>query len=190
MIEWMGTPRMWRFLSAALALPAVLVLAGCQGAPTAVADSAAQAEYRLDAGDAIQVDVYNQRDLSGRFVLDTAGRISLLKAGAVDLRGATLRQAEERIAEQLKVELRAPAVSVNIVEHRPVFVTGEVRTPGKYPFANALTVLKAVALAGGYGPRGSRNRIVIVREDGTRLRASESSSLRPGDTVDVGESLF
>jgi len=180
----------WRTWSAALACAALLALTGCQQAPIAVADTAAPAEYRLDAGDQIQVDVYNQRDLSGRFVLDTAGRISLLKAGAVDLRGITLRQAEERIAEQLKSELRAPVVSVNIVEHRPVFVLGEVRTPGKYPFANSLTVLKAVALAGGYGPRGSSQRLVIVREDGTRMRASESSLLRPGDTVDVGESLF
>jgi polysaccharide biosynthesis/export protein len=190
MIKRTGILRNWRWLFVALACPALLVLAACQQPPIAAGNRAPQTEYQLDSGDQIQVDVYNQRDLSGRFVLDTAGRISLLKAGAVQLRGATLRQAEERIAEQLKAELREPVVAVNIVEHRPVFVMGEVRAPGKYPFSNALTVLKAVALAGGYGPRGSNQRIVIVRQDGTRERASEDSFLHPGDTVDVGESLF
>jgi polysaccharide export outer membrane protein len=190
MTQWLDNARMSRSLSLVAVWAALLGAAGCQEAPIAAAQPQAPSEYRLDSGDQIQVDVYNQRDLSGRFVLDTGGRISVLKAGAIELRGATLREAEARIAQQLKSELRAPVVSVNVVEHRPVFVTGEVKTPGKYPFGNALTVLRAVALAGGYGPRASSRRTVIVHEDGTRTAASENSPLRPGDTVDVGESLF
>jgi protein involved in polysaccharide export with SLBB domain len=189
MITWKETLDTCRFLCSVLGCTALVVSTGCQQAPLADELKAA-AEYRLDSGDHIQIDIHDQRDLSGRFVVDTSGRVSLLKAGAIELRGATLREAEKRIAEQLKLELRRPIVSVNIVEYRPVFVTGEVRTPGKYAFANALTVLKAVALAGGYGPRASSRHLVIVREDGTRLPALESSLLRPGDTVDVGEGLF
>ncbi len=177
-----------RALRALLALLALLALWACQAPPPAPAPLAG--EYQLDSGDVIQLDVYGQKEFSGRFTLDTAGRISVVKAGAVDLRGTTLREAEGRIAEKLAVELRAPVVAVNIVEHRPVFVTGQVKSAGRYPYANGLTVLKAVALAGGYSPRGSSQRLFIVREDGARVRVNENSALSPGDTVDVGESIF
>lgn len=177
-----GAARLVAFLLLSLVLTACETVAELPPPPAG--------DYRLDAGDVIQVDVYGQKEFSGRFTLDTSGRISLLKAGAVDLRGATLDDAGTRIAAKLSAELRAPVVAVNIIEHRPVFVTGQVKSAGRYPYAQGLTVLKAVALAGGYGPRGSSQRILLVRDDGTRARVNENTVLRPGDIVDVGESLF
>jgi polysaccharide export outer membrane protein len=165
-----------------------LVLAACETVTELPPPPAG--EYRLDAGDVLQEDVYGQKEFSGRFMLDTTGRISIVKAGTLELRGATLADAGALITEKLSAELRAPVLAVNIIEHRPVFVTGQVKSGGRFPYAQGLTALKAVALAGGYGPRGSRQRIAIVREDGTRARVHENTLLRPGDIVDVGESLF
>jgi len=163
-------------------------LAGCARLPMVA--SAGPGDYRLDAGDTIQVSVYDQKDLSGAFMLDSAGRVSLLRAGVVPLRGQTLREAERQIAESLKGELKNPEVTVNMVEYRPVFVSGEVQRPGKFPVASGITVLKAVALANGYTPRGDRGGITIVREGQPRSRADEDTPLQPGDVVDVGERLF
>lgn len=165
-----------------------LLLLGCQ--PLPLAKNAEPGEYRLDAGDTIQIDVYGEKDLSGRFMLDASGKVSLPRAGAIDLRRQTLRGAEQRIAQGLKSELRRPEVAVNIAEYRPIFVTGEVQQPGKFPFVSGMTVLKAIALASGYTARGTRREITLVREGQPRSRAEEGTLLQPGDTIDIGESLF
>jgi protein involved in polysaccharide export with SLBB domain len=167
---------------------ASMLLAGCAPLPPMPHDE--PAVYQLDAGDQIQVDVYGQTDLSGRYTLDDTGRVSLLKAGAVELRALSLRDAERRIAEHLKGELRNPEVAVNVVEYRPVYVMGQVVRGGKYPYAPGMTVLKAVALAGGYNDKASRSRIDVIRAGMPRARATEALLLQAGDTIDVGESLF
>lgn len=163
-------------------------LVGCAPLPLMPQDEAAP--YTLDAGDQIQVDVYGQTDLSGRYTLDDTGRVSLLKAGPVELRSLTARDAERRIAEHLKGELRHPEIAVNVVEYRPVYVMGQVVRGGKYPYVPGMTVLKAIALAGGYNDKASRSRIDITRDGMPRARATETLLLRAGDTIDVGESLF
>ncbi len=166
---------------------ASMLLAGCAPLPLMPHDQ--PVVYQLDAGDQIQVDVYGQTDLSGRYTLDT-GRVSLLKAGAVELRALSLRDAERRIAEHLKGELRNPEVAVNVVEYRPVFVMGQVVRGGKFPYAPGMTVLKAIALAGGYNDKASRSRVDVIRAGMPRARATEALLLQAGDTIDVGESLF
>lgn len=167
---------------------AALQLTGC--APAPLMPQQEPGIYLLDVGDQIQVDVYGQTDLSGRYLLDDTGRVSLLKAGAVELRSLSLRDAERRIAEHLKGELRNPEVAVNVVEYRPVYVMGQVMKGGKYPYAPGMTVLRAVALAGGYNDKGSRSRIYVTRAGMPRALATEALLLHAGDTVDVGESLF
>lgn len=166
----------------------VLPLVGCTALPVMPQDE--PGIYTLDAGDQIQVDVYGQTDLSGRYTLDDTGRVSLLKAGAVELRAMNMRDAERRIAEHLKGELRNPEVAVNVVQYRPVFVMGQVVQGGKYAYAPGMTVLRAIALAGGYNDKASRSRIFITRAGMPRARATETLLLRAGDTVEVGESVF
>lgn len=164
------------------------VLAACSTPPPIV--DAPEEEYRLDAGDRIQVDVYGQKELSGSFTLDAAGRISLLRAGVIPLRGHSFREAERLIAEGLRSELKHPEVSVNALEYRPVFVTGQVHAPGKFPYASGLTVLQAVALANGIAPRGDRRKIVLIRGGRPPASVADGTLLKPGDTVEVLESLF
>lgn len=183
-------PRMIKHLMA-LGLAA---LAACAQVPTASPDVGSQPAdegvYRLASGDLINVAVSGQPELSGKLTIDPSGQVSLLHAGPVALSGKTLREAEVAITEQLKRELRSPIVTVNVAQYRAVFVTGEVRNSGGFAYLPGLTVLRAVALAGGFSPRASRTSFLVVREDGTRQKAQESTPVRPGDTVQVGESLF
>jgi polysaccharide export outer membrane protein len=165
-----------------------VLLAGCQQLPAVRNDSAG--EYRLGPGDVLQVAVNGQQDMSGKFTVDPTGHISMVHAGAVLLNRKTLREAELAITEKLKVELKSPVVAVNILQYRPVFVTGEVRNSGGYPYLSGLTVRQAIAMAGGYTPRASRNKLSIVREGGPKAVAAEDTVVSPGDTVEVGESLF
>lgn len=164
------------------------LLAGCQQLPTVRSDSTG--EYRLGPGDVLQVSVNGQPELSGKFTVDPGGHISMVHAGPVPLNRKTLREAELAITEKLKVELKSPVVAVNISQYRPVFVTGEVRNSGGYPYLSGLTVRQAIAMAGGYTPRASRSKLSIVREGGPKAVAAEDTVVSPGDTVEVGESLF
>jgi polysaccharide export outer membrane protein len=134
--------------------------------------------------------VYGQRDLSGNFTLDDLGRVSLLRAGRLDLRNLTFLEAEAKIVDALRSEIRAPEVAINIVEYRPVYVTGAVQRPGKFPYATGLTALRAISLAGGYTLRASRTGVYMQREGHAPVPATEDTVLAPGDLVDVHESLF
>ena len=74
-----------------------------------------------------------------------------------------------------------------------VYVAGQVKNPGGFALREQLTVLQALALAGGVTDRGSQGRIKIIRQVGTRkteLKAALTDLLKPGDTVVVGERLF
>ena len=109
-------------------------------------------DYRLAPGDRLTIAVYDQPQLSGQFIVDGGGGILLPLAGAVSLSGLTLAEAQkliqDRFADGVLVQ---PAVSVRIIDFRPIFVTGKVRKPGSYRFVIGQSVKAAVAAAGGEG---------------------------------------
>jgi polysaccharide export outer membrane protein len=115
-------------------------------------DPASSSDYRLASGDRLSILVYDQPQLSGEFIIDGGGGILLPLAGAVNLSGLTLAQAQEIIQERFADGILVqPAVSVRITDYRPIFVTGNVRKPGSYRFNIGLSVKAAVAAAGGEG---------------------------------------
>jgi polysaccharide export outer membrane protein len=145
--------------------------------------------YRLDAGDVLKVTVYGQKDLSGRFDVDGEGLISLPLIGAVTAAGLTPTELEQEIVSRLKPDfLRNPQVNVEIAAYRPVYVVGEVRAPGRYPYANEMRVLNAIALAGGYTFRARQDQFAILRtvngEEQT-LHATQSTVVMPGDVIHI-----
>jgi polysaccharide biosynthesis/export protein len=114
-----------------------------------VGDSAA---YKLAPGDRITVTVFGQPDLSGDILIDNAGNIVLPFLEPLLVKGMTLRECQQSIRDRLADGiLRQPSVSVRISELRPLYVLGDVRTPGAYPFRYGSTAQSAVALAGGFG---------------------------------------
>jgi polysaccharide export outer membrane protein len=128
----------------------VIASAGLLGA---ICCAEAQESYRLAAGDKVTVTVYGQPQLSGDVTVDGGGNITLPLIDAVPAANRTLSETQVAIQSRLADGiLRQPSVSVRIAELRPLYVTGDVRTPGAYPFRFGSTVQSAVALAGGFGP--------------------------------------
>jgi polysaccharide export outer membrane protein len=127
---------------------AVAVEAQTQGG----SDATVPRDYRLAPGDRLTLVVYDQPQLSGEFIVDGGGDILLPVAGGVTLSGLTLAQAQkliqERFADGVLVQ---PSVSLRIKEHRSIFVTGQVKKPGNYPYIFGLSVKAAIASAGGEG---------------------------------------
>jgi polysaccharide biosynthesis/export protein len=120
--------------------------------------------YRLSPGDRITVTVFGQPELSGDALIDGAGAITIPLTDPIEVNGLTLLQCQKRISDRLADGiLRKPAVTVRIAELRPLYVLGDVRQAGAYPFRYGSTVQSAVALAGGYGP-GDLLRSTAVAE--------------------------
>lgn len=169
------------------ALTAVVLLA----APgSAVADTAA---YRLGSGDKIRVQVFGHEDLGGEFSVDGTGNISLPMIRSVRAEGLTVSELEDEIENKLKPEyLLNPRVSVEVLNYRPFYIHGEVNQPGEYPYADGMTVIKAVALAGGYTYRArqSKVRITSVGSKGGPRDADPTSPVLPGDVIEVPERYF
>src|SRR5262245_40769059 len=115
-------------------------------------------DYRLAPGDRITIVVYDQPQLSGQFVVDGGGGLLLPLAGAVELNGLTIAEAQKVIQDKFADGvLVQPAVSLRIPDYRPIFVTGNVRKPGSYRFIIGQSVKAAVAGAGGKGDPVEQN---------------------------------
>lgn len=121
--------------------------------PALSAENADSHVYRLAPGDRITVTVFGQPELSGDVLIDDAGNITIPLTDPVKVKDLTTSECQKRIADRLADGiLKDPSVSVRIAEPRPLYVLGDVRLPGAYPFRYGSTVQSAVALAGGYGP--------------------------------------
>lgn len=150
--------------------------------------------YQLAAGDRLRIIVFGQDTLSNAYAVDGAGRISMPLIGSVPVQGRTLPQVEAEIASRLRNGyVREPRVSAEVEAFRPFFVLGEVAGPGQFPFVEGMTVRTAVAIAGGFGPRGYQNEVDLTRMvDGVPVtgRVPLDTPIRPGDTITIRERIF
>ncbi|MBI1273562.1 MAG: polysaccharide export protein [Alphaproteobacteria bacterium] len=151
-------------------------------------------DYRLGAGDRLRVTVFGEPDLSGDFEVDSTGRLSMPLIGQVQATNTTISQVSKAIESLLSQGyLRDPKVSIDVLNYRPFFILGEVMKPGSYPYVNGLTVVNAVALAGGYTYRADKGDITIVRAGDTsktEYKIDEVGEVMPGDVVRVPERFF
>jgi polysaccharide export outer membrane protein len=182
--------------AAAVVLTAGL-LVGCasgSGGPACVA-SAASADtasgYRLGAQDRIQMTVYRQPELSGPFALDGEGYVAVPLVGEILAAGLTTRQLEDQIELRLTDGgyLIEPQVGVSLLTYRPFYVLGEIARPGSYEFRDGMTVINAVALAGGYSYRADSDGVTIER-GACRMETMADTTVQPGDIIKVPERYF
>jgi len=150
--------------------------------------------YTLDSGDKLRIVVFGQDAISNNYTVDAQGAVTLPLVGAVVARGLTTAQLGGAIAGRLKSGyVRDPSVAVEIDTYRPFFVLGEVTYPGQYPYVPNMTVENAIAIAGGFTPRASKDKVTITRKvqgAPTRTVLPLRYPLRPGDTIEVSERWF
>ena len=163
-------------------------------APAAYAAPPQQAAYMLDSGDRLRVVVFGQDGLTNSYVVDASGDIAMPLIGSVEARGLTTDQLSSRIAGLLRQGyVRDPHVAVEVEAYRPFFILGEVTQPGQYPYVANMTVETAVAIAGGFTPRGYKQYVVISRNYGGqayRFKTPITAQIQPGDTIQVQERWF
>lgn len=184
-----------RLFGALRAFACALALFGaCLAFAGSATQAAAQDAYILGAGDRVKITVFGEPELSGEFQLDGQGQISLPLIGAVRALGETTRSFENQVAGlYADGYLVSPQVSVEVLNFRPFFILGEVNNPGSYPYREGLTVLNAVALAGGFTYRADEDDIEITRGGDTSVppgAAALNTPVGPGDMIRVTERLF
>src|SRR4029079_7833732 len=159
-----------------------------------VAVGVPEGPYTLDSGDELRIVVFGQDSISNNYTVDAQGAVTLPLIGAVTARGLTTVQLGNTVATRLKQGfIREPNVAVEIETYRPFFVFGEVTFPGQYPYVPNMTAENAVAIAGGFTPRASKDKVTITRKvQGAPVRFALPlrQPLRPGDTVEVSERWF
>ena len=182
-----GGMRLWgRFLFLIAGMVLMLASAG------ASADD--MKGYALGAGDKLRITVYNEADLSGEFEVNGQGFVSVPLIGQVQVIGKTTSDVQALLTQKYgKDYLVNPSVTVEVMNYRPFFILGEVNHPGSYPYVNGMTVINAVALAGGYTPRANHDRIKIKHSSETtdqEHEVKEDSAVLPGDVIEVPERFF
>jgi polysaccharide export outer membrane protein len=132
-------------------------------------------EYRLGVGDVVQVQVYEQPDLTTTAPIGQAGTIRFWLLGEVEIDGLTAAEAEKRLEQRLENEgfIKNPQVIVSITQFRSqqVSVLGWVNKAGKYPISEeGSTVIDMLAQAGGLKDDAGDVVTVIATRGGTRTR--------------------
>jgi polysaccharide biosynthesis/export protein VpsN len=151
--------------------------------------------YKLGSGDVLAVRVFGEPDLSAdNLRLSDTGTIFLPTIGELRVGGFTMGEIERRVTDRLKGRILVnPRVSVSVVQYRPFFVNGMVRSPGAFQYQPGLTVRKATALAGGLQERASLRKIFVIRGDDPSMKPERiglDTRIFPGDVITIEESFF
>lgn len=149
----------------------------------------------IRSGDTLTIAFFGQEDLSGEYEIDPRGMLTFPLIGSIEAAGLSKSQLEARIKNKLIAEeyFQEPHLNITKISHQPFYILGEVRTPGAYPYVANLDVVRAIAIAGGYTPRASKNKITISRydhESEKNFQASESTKILPGDSIRIEQRFF
>ncbi len=109
-------------------------------------------QYRLGAGDLIEVSIFGVEDFNYSLRIDSLGQINLPFIGSITAAGLTPTELGHELKSTLEGRLiRNPQVSVFVKEYRsqPVFVLGAVKQPGQYQMVYQLNLIDVIAMAGG-----------------------------------------
>lgn len=151
-------------------------------------------EYRLDAGDRINIVVYGQPTLTGEQLVGADGTVTLPLVGNVSAIGVTTHELAAKLQAKLADGfMQNPSVTVAVVNYRPFYILGEVNQPGQYEYAVGMTVRDAVAKAGGYTYRAQQKEILLRRagsDQEIRVTLDKDMRIRPGDTIRIVERYF
>jgi polysaccharide export outer membrane protein len=159
--------------------------------------------FLIGPHDRIGVDVFGAPELSKTIQADASGRISYPLVGEIEAAGRTPDELAQLIEDRLRGRyVRNPDVTVNLIEtfSQNVTVDGQVTRPGPYPVRGRMTLMRAVAVAGGTTEFARQSHVVVFRRADNRDYAAlyNLGAIRQGyypdpeiyanDVVVVGES--
>jgi polysaccharide biosynthesis/export protein len=183
-------------------LPLLLGMMGMlavAGLPSAQAQ--ATADYTLNPGDTLDIDVYKEVELTKTVIVRPDGKFSFPLAGEINAGGRTVTQVQNEIAQRLTKYIPEPVVTaaVKTLDGCRIYVIGQVAHAGSFVMNPRMNVVQALSLAGGMTPFASTNDVMILRGQGANQKSlpfrygevskgknlSQNIILEPGDVVVV-----
>lgn len=169
---------------------------------TPMQSATASDEFVIGPGDILAINVWKETEISKVIPVRSDGRISLPLIGELQASALTPKQLETEITKRLKDYVADPAVTVVVQEihSQKVNVLGMVSHPGSFPLAKPMTVVDAIATAGGFrdfakqkdvyvlhkDANGKQSRVPVNYKDVIKgLRPEQNIELQSGDTVVV-----
>jgi len=171
-----------------------------EAAPPAAVAPAASDSYVIGPSDVLTITVWKEPTLSGTILVRPDGMISMALLGDVQASGLTPLQLTGQIATKLKKFIQDPNVSVVIsqIHSKVIYLLGEVAKPGPVEMTSGMTLLSAIASAGGLTGYANSKKIYILRNDsGTQQKipvnykdalkgnGAFNVALKSGDTIVV-----
>ncbi len=182
-----------------LLLPA-LSLVSCADGTSVPAPNFATSEaqnlsrvYRLGIGDKLRIVVFGEDNLSGETEVGTLGTIDIPLVGDVPAKGRTISEFRRSVIAKLsKGFLNNPKVTVEVLNYRPVYVHGEVKTGGEFPYRTGVRMRDVIATAGGYTYRANKNYLLLERDGhpAYRIPMPTNMPVLPGDNIRIPERFF
>lgn len=125
-----------------------------------------QDEYLIGPGDVLEILVWKEPDLSRTVHVRLDGKISLPLMDDIQAANSTLLKVKERITTALRGYVDAPAVYVMLEENRSkkIYIVGKVNAPGEYVIEKDVSLLQAIAMAGGFAEWADKGDIVVMRK--------------------------
>jgi len=163
------------------------------------------ADDQVGVDDTFDVRVYGESELSGTYRVATDGTIDFPLAGRIPVVGLRIGEIQERLTGRLKQGyLKDPQITVLMKEwnSRKISVLGQVQKPGPVAYHPHMTIVDAIALAGGFTGIAAKNAVSLRREAGGKVEShiyrvaditegrSNNVLVLPGDVLVVEERLF
>ena len=126
--------------------------------------------YLLNAGDVLDISVWNEESLQKEVVVLPDGIVTFPLAGEIVAKDKSVAEVEEALTKKLSEYLADPVVTVSVtnVDGNRVHILGKVTTPGSFVMNQPLDAMQALSLSGGLSPYAEENNIIVLRRDGDR----------------------
>lgn len=158
-------------------------------------------EYRIEPGDVLGINIYPADELSRETPVSPDGNISLPLIGVVAAKGETPENLSEILKKRYAKFISKPDVVVIVKQYakRHVFITGEIKTTGAFPYKENFRLMELISQAGGFTEKANRREIKVYRGEGPSKKTflidiediiksgdfTKDFQLAPGDIVEV-----
>jgi polysaccharide export outer membrane protein len=156
-------------------------------------------EFVLGAGDTVEFAVYRQDDLKRSVKIDTSGKVMFPLIGDIQVAGKSIFTLRDELKERYSVYVVNPQITVTVtaISSKKFMVLGEVNSPGVFLIDTDLTIIEAIAKAGGMTHAAKENKVIVIRRGKEKPELLSFSfkdvwekgditrdvTLRPGDIV-------
>ncbi len=175
----MKTPRLMKMLLPILFLASCVTVKNPAPLPLETKAPVATQEYRIQPGDLLDIKLFYNPELNESVTVRPDGRIALQLVKEIDAAGLTPAQLTDLLTGKYAAQIKNPEITVLVrsFNTQKVFVDGEVNRAGLVALAEPMTVLQAVAQAGGFKDTAKRSEVILIRRGADNKRITMTMDL-------------